>query len=127
MLSHPSLRFSLLALLALLSGCAIWHAYEPAVTLRAGQSLPYQMRATQADSSQVELTAPFVRSDSLYGRVRGDTVGLALADIMALERSRFSVPRTAAVVVGVPLVAFGVTYIVLCEIGSCEAQTDILQ
>jgi hypothetical protein len=52
---------------------------------------------------------------------------LALGDIMALERSRFSVPRTAAVVVGVPLVALGMTYIVLCEIGSCEAQTDILQ
>jgi hypothetical protein len=79
------------------------------------------MRATQADSSRIELTAPFVRSDSLYGRVLGDTIGLALADIMSLERSRFSVPRTAAVIVGVPLVGFGLTYIVLCEIGSCSA------
>ena len=79
------------------------------------------MRATQTDSSRIELTSPFVRSDTLYGRVPADTVGLALADIMALERSRFSVPRTAAVIVGAPLVAFGLGYIVFCEIGSCSA------
>jgi hypothetical protein len=121
MLSHPGLGFPLLASLVMLAGCATWHQYEPAVTLRPGQSLPYQMRATGTDSSRIELTAPFVRSDSLYGRVRGDTIGLALADIMALERSRFSVPRTAAVVVGVPLAAFGLAYIVVCEIGSCSA------
>ena len=114
-------------LLVLSAGCASWHTYDSARTLRPGQSLPYQMRATRADSSRTELTAPFVRFDSLYGRVRGDTVGVALSEIASLQRSRFSVSRTAAVVVGAPLVGLGLAYIVLCEIGSCEAQTDLLQ
>jgi hypothetical protein len=78
------------------------------------------MRATRADSSRVELTAPFVRSDSLYGRLRGDTVGVALSDIAGLERSRFSVSRTAALVVGGPLVGLGIAYIVLCGFNDCD-------
>lgn len=78
-----------------------------------------QVHATRPDSSRVELTAPFVRSDSLYGRVRADTVGVALADIANLERSRISPLRSAALVVGVPAVAFGFAYLVLCEM-SCE-------
>jgi hypothetical protein len=125
MLRHPRLRLRLLVSLVLLAGCATWHEYRPAVTLRPGQSLPHEMRATQANSSRIELTAPFVRSDSLYGRLRGDPIGLALADIMALERSRFSVPRTAAVIVGAPLAAFGLGYIVFCEIGSCSADYSL--
>jgi hypothetical protein len=106
--------------LLLIAGCASWRAYDPALTLHAGQSLPYQIRATRADSSRLMLTDPFVRSDSLYGRSRGDTLGMALADITLLERSRFSVSRTAALVVGVPLVGLGLTYVILCEIGDCE-------
>jgi hypothetical protein len=113
-------------LLVLIAGCASWQTYDSARMLRPGQALPYQLRATLADSSRTELTAPFVRSDSLYGRVRGDTVGLSLGDIASLERSRFSVSRTAGVLVIVPVVGFGVTYLILCGIGNCEAETDIL-
>jgi hypothetical protein len=120
MLSDPGPRFTLIASLVLIAGCASWHTYDSARTLQPGQSLPYQIRATRADSSRIELTAPFVRSDSLFGRLRGDTVGLAVADIANLERSRFSVSRTAAVVLGAPLVGLGLAYIVVCEIGSCS-------
>jgi hypothetical protein len=102
-------------LLVLMAGCASWHSYDPARTVQAGQSLPYQLRATRADSSRAELTAPFVRSDSLYGRVRGDTVGLPLAHIERLERSRISPLRTAGLLVGVPVVGFGLAFLVLCE------------
>jgi hypothetical protein len=103
-----------------MAGCASWHSYDPARTVQAGQSLPYQLRATRADSSRTELTAPFVRSDSLYGRVRGDTVGLPLAHIERLERSRISPLRTAGLLVGVPVVGFGLAFLVLCEM-DCEA------
>jgi hypothetical protein len=107
-------------LLVLIAGCASWQTYDSARMLRPAQSLPYQLRATRADSSRTELTAPFVRSDSLYGRVRGNTVGLPLADIASLERSRFSVSRTAALVVGGPLVGLGIAYIVLCGFNDCD-------
>jgi hypothetical protein len=112
-------------LLLLFAGCASWHTYDSARTLQPGQSLPYQLRAMRADSSRVELTEPFIRSDSLYGRLRGDTVGLALADIASLERSRFSGWRTAALVFGVPTVGLGLAYIVLCEIGDCGPVYDL--
>ena len=125
MLSHRSLQVSALALLVLISGCASWRTYDSAQMLQPGQSLPYQMRATRADSSRVELTAPFVRTDSLYGRVRSDTVAVALSDITNLERSRFSVSRTAALVVGAPLVGLTVAYVVFCGVSDCEGQTDI--
>ena len=114
------IRSSAATCLLLFSGCASWHAYDSARALHPGQSLPYQVRATRSDSSRIELTAPFVRSDSLYGRVRGDTVGVALADIATLERSRISPLRSAALVIGVPVVAFGLAFIVLCEM-SCES------
>jgi hypothetical protein len=107
-------------LLVLIAGCASWQTYDSAGMLRPAQSLPYQLRATRADCSRTELTAPFVRSDSLYGRVRGNTVGLPLADIASLERSRFSVSRTAALVVGGPLVGLGIAYIVLCGFNDCD-------
>jgi hypothetical protein len=112
-------------LLLLIAGCASWRAYEPVRTLQPGQSLPNLMRATRADGSRTELSAPFVRSDSLYGRVLGDTVGMALSDVAILERSRFSVSRTAAVFVGAPLIGFGIAYVVLCGVGNCEGETDI--
>ncbi len=111
--------------LLLIAGCASWRAYEPARTLHPGQPLPKLMRATRADSSRTELSVPFVRSDSLYGRVRGDTLGMALSDIALLERARFSVSRTAALVVGAPLIGFGIAYVVLCGVGNCEGETDI--
>jgi hypothetical protein len=107
-------------LLVLIAACASWQTYDSARMLRPAQSLPYQLRATRADSSRTELTAPFVRSDSLYGRVRGDTVGIPLADVASLERSRISPLRTAALVVGVPVVGFGLAFLVLCEM-DCEA------
>ena len=60
------------------------------------------------------------------------TDGDKLANLPALafgwhlpERSRFSVSRTAALVVGAPLVGFGIAYVVVCGIGDCEGQTDI--
>ncbi len=105
-------------LLVLIAGCASWQTYDSARMLRPARSLPYQLRATRADSSRTELTAPFVRSDSLYGRVRGDTVGLPLAHIERLER--ISPLRTAGLLVGVPVVGFGLAFLVLCEM-DCEA------
>ena len=120
MLSHLCLRSSILAPLVLIAGCASWHTYDSAGMLQPGQSLPHQMRATRADSSRIDLTAPFVRSDSLYGLVSGDTLGLALADIMRLERSRFSVSRTGAVLVGGPLIGLGLLYVVQCGIRDCR-------
>ena len=104
-------------LLMALGGCATWRPYEAAPPLRPGHSLPHYVRATRPDSSRLALTAPFVRADSLYGRERGDTVGLPLAEIVRLERQRISVRRTAGLMVGAPVVLLGLTYLIVCADG----------
>ena len=81
---------------------------------------PYTLRATLSDRSRLALTAPFVRADTLYGRVRGDTVGVPVAEVFGLERQRISPERTAAVLIGVPAVALGVTYLVVCGSNECS-------
>jgi hypothetical protein len=117
-------RFSLIlvgvGLSSAIWGCAIWRPYDAGPGLSPGQSLPYQLRATRADSSRLALTTPFVRADTLYGRVRGDTVGVPLAEIVRLERERVSPGRTAAVLIGVPAVALGVTYLIVCGSNDCS-------
>ena len=46
------------------------------------------------------LVHPFVRRDTLYGRSRGDTLGIPLIAIEHVERPRLDGLRTAATVVG---------------------------
>lgn len=123
MIPARHLRPRLLAALLLslpVGGCATWRSYDAGPGLSAGQSLPYYLRATREDSSRMVLTAPFVQADTLYGRSDGDRVGVPVAEIIHLERQRVHAGRTAAVVVGVPAVALGVSYVILCGINSCE-------
>ena len=116
----PRLLAALLLSLLPVGGCATWRAYDAGPGLSAGQSLPYYLRATREDSSRMVLAAPFVQADTLYGRSEGDKVGVPVGEIVHLERQRVHPGRTAAVVVGVPAVALGVTYVILCGIHSCE-------
>ena len=108
------------ALLLLLGACATWQPYDAPGTLQPNQNLPYQIRATRADSSRVALTSPFLKADSLFGRERGDTIGLPLADITQLERSRTSLWRTAVTLIAVPAVGLALAYVIVCGSG-CEA------
>ena len=83
------------------TGCVGWKSYAPAAPLSSSTGLPYRLRATLSDSSRVELTSPFVRADTLYGRSgpHRDAVALAVPTIRGLERERLSVWRTLGVVV----------------------------
>ena len=113
----------LLAVLLLslpVGGCATWRSYDAGPGLSAGQSLPYYLRATREDSSRTVLTAPFVRADTLYGGGDRERIGVPVAEIVHLERQRVNPGRTAALVFGVPAVALGVSYVILCGINSCE-------
>jgi hypothetical protein len=103
-----------------MGGCATWRSYDAGPGLSAGQPLPYYLRATRADSSRLVLTAPFVRADTLHGRRGRDRVAVPVAEIVHLERQRVNPGRTAAVVVGVPAVALGVTYLMVCGSHDCN-------
>ena len=125
MRSRPRLRYacSTLALTLSLAGCFSWRPYEPAAPLSQSTGLPRRLRATLADSSRVELTAPFVRADTLYGRSgpKRDTTALAVAEIRRLERERFSIWRTLGVTVGAPALALAVVFAAVCSEGDCQA------
>jgi len=103
-----------------LGGCASWKAYDLAPN--ADHTLPYRLRATRQDSTRIALTSPFIRGDTLYGRVQRDTVAVPMKEIAGLERERIDAGRTIGVVVGVPAVALGITYLILCTGGDgCQA------
>jgi hypothetical protein len=106
------------------TGCFSWRPYEPAAPLTEASSLPYRLRATLADSSRVDLTAPFVQADSLYGRSGGpkrDTLALSVADVRRLEHQRFNIWRTLGAVLAPPAALVGVA-VVVCSVESCAAQ-----
>ena len=105
-----------------LVGCFSWRPYEPAAPLSQSARLPYRLRATLADSSRVELSSPFVRADTLYGRSgpRRDTVALAVTEVQRLERERFSIWRTLGLTVGAPAVALVTAYAIVCGDGDCQ-------
>lgn len=110
----------LLVLAFAVAGCATWRPYDTTPALGAGQSLPHRLRATRQDRTRVALTAPFVRADTLYGRVHGDTVAVPIAEITQLERERLNLGRTLGVVIGVPALALGVIYLIECGDSRCQ-------
>jgi hypothetical protein len=106
-----------------LIGCSAWRPYDANAKLVAAQSLPHRLRATRQDSTRIALTAPFVRSDTLFGRFHHDTVAVPLSEIASLERERFSIWRTLGVTLGVPAAALGLTYLIVCGGVECEEPT----
>jgi hypothetical protein len=119
--SALSSRCSALAVLVLLlTGCYTWQPYEHGPMLIAGESLPHSLRATRRDSTQVTLTAPFLRSDTLFGHLDGDTVAVPVPDIARVQRLGFSTVRTLGLVL-VPAAALGLTYLIVCGERGCES------
>ena len=122
MISAPSFRSSTLAvLLLLLTGCFTWQPYEERGILIAGEPLPHSLRATRRDSTRVTLTEPFVRSDTLFGQLDGDTIGVPVPDIARVQRLGFSTVRTLGLAL-VPAAALGLTYLIVCGDRGCEPQ-----
>jgi hypothetical protein len=63
-------------------------------------ALPSSLRVWSSDREPTLLDRPIVRGDTLYGRSRGDTLGIALTTIARAARPRLDGARTAGVVVG---------------------------
>jgi hypothetical protein len=79
-------------------GCTRWES-DP-VPMTAGPVLTSSVRVWTSGRAATVLAQPFVRHDTLYGRSRGDTLGIAVATIEWVERPRLDGLRTAGAVVG---------------------------
>lgn len=101
--------------------CTTWQPIAHGVDRSRVTTLPYALRITSTDGSRRAVLAPFVRGDTLFGRVTRDTIGVPLADIQQLEQARFSAGRTAALLLAIP-VAFIVAFVVYCGDSGCGAE-----
>lgn len=108
------------------AGCFAWRPWEPPAPLAERPRLPYRVRAFIADSTPVNLTSTYYRGDSLFGRTDAqDTVGIAVAEVRALETERFQLWRTLGATVVAPAAAFLTVYAIVCSGGDCEPQTTL--
>lgn len=89
-----------------LSACTAWHQVGPTPAEYVASMHPKRVRLHLADSSRVDVAAPRVAGDSLYG-TPADTPGreraIPLADVRSASVRKFSLGRTAGltgVVVG---------------------------
>ena len=83
-----------------LGSCTYWEPYPP-VRPVPSSSLPSSLRVTSDTGASVLLVEPFVRADTLIGRVGRDTVGIRIDEIRELERQRVDGLRTLGLVAGV--------------------------
>jgi len=90
-------QFRTVALAFVLTGCSRWVPYQTPAT--SAPDLPRTLRVWSAGSEAAELAEPFVKGDTLYGRSRGDTLGVAIARIDSVARRRVDGLKTAGVVV----------------------------
>ena len=93
----PSGRFAAivpLLVLVSLTGCKTWQAVETSPAPWIAQERPREVRLTTEDGARMTLRSPIVANDSIVSSVEGPPVlprrGVALADLRALEVSRFS-------------------------------------
>jgi hypothetical protein len=108
---------SLIAALVL-AACTTWQPLARDSTGAPLARLPYAVRITRLDSSRVALLAPFLRQDTLFGRRARDTLAVPLHQIRGVERQQFSVVRTAAAILAIP-VAFVIVYTIKCGDHRC--------
>ena len=93
----------LAGLVLFLGSCTYWEPYPP-VRPAGPSSLPSSLRVTSDTGASVLLVEPFVRADTLIGRVGRDTVGVRIDEIRELQRQRVDGLRTLGLVAGVSAV-----------------------
>jgi hypothetical protein len=93
----PRFRGCAGVLLLLFLGCTRWESYP--VPAAPAPGLPASLRVWTSARAATVLTQPFVHRDTLYGRSRRDTLGIALRLIERLERPQLDGVRTLGAVV----------------------------
>jgi hypothetical protein len=106
------MRSTALACLLLLNACTSWRVQPGTAAELVAERQPKEVRLRGEDGRQTVLRQPFIRSDSLLGRTKRDTAGLALNEVRAIEVRRFDWLKTT----GAVILTFGVTMGVACAL-----------
>jgi hypothetical protein len=104
-----------------LAACFSWRPYAEGFDRDGPRRLPYSLRVTRVNGSRTTLLAPFIRGDSLHGRVLRDTLSIPLSEVQRLEQERFSVARSVALVLAPPT-AFVIVLVIRCGDNRCSPQ-----
>lgn len=110
--------YSIFLLCVYLSACSSWHVVTPSPAQYVQDERPSSVLVTRTDRSTLVLRSPTVREDSLTGTTttglaRGDTartVSLPLADVQSVAVRKFSVGKTALLVI----VPIGALWLAAC-------------
>ena len=100
-----------------LAACTTWRPMPNRITPDDRATLPHGLRVTRSDGSRVVLLYPFFRGETLYGTWYRDTLAIPPDSISGVERERFSVLRTVALLAAIPLAA----YAYICRDGCPQA------
>jgi len=105
-----------------LAACTTWQPLAHGLSQARDSRLPFALRITRSDGSRLALLAPFVRNDTLFGRVVQDTVAVPFQQIRHLEQERFSFGRTALLLAAIPATFLGV-FLIYCGDSGCRPDT----
>ena len=96
--------WSLVGVAVLLGSCTYWEPYPRPAPAPPSPRLPSSLRAASDSGPPLLLVEPFVRADTLFGRVGRDTVGLPLERLHEIQRQRVHGLRTLGLIAGVSAV-----------------------
>jgi hypothetical protein len=102
----------LVTLVCFFAACHKWVPIEsPVEQALAGQS--GKVRITNNESVVAELETTWIARDSVFGVTKGDTMAVALSEVVAAEQQKSDVPATVGLVVGGLAVGFGLVVAVI--------------
>jgi len=90
------------------TGCHSWRTAAVAPRAVIESEHPYVVRVTTQDSARQVLRGPRIVADTLRGARGNDSVAVALRDVTRMDVERFSAGKTAALVVVLGLIVYGV-------------------
>jgi hypothetical protein len=104
-LKHSARSTGLLIGVALLLGaCTYWEPHPSPVPGARSPRLPSSLRVASDTGAPLLLVEPFIRADTLVGRVGRDTVRVPIEQLRGIQRQRVDGLRTLGLIAGVSAV-----------------------
>lgn len=95
---------SLAGVTLFLGACTYWEPYALPAPPASATPLPSSLRVASQPGPPILLVEPFIRSDTLFGRIGADTTGIPLSERRGIQRQRVDGLRTLGLIVGVSAV-----------------------